>query len=111
MISLLEEEDVYGSQLGSWTIKAAHCSFKESKSPFMLFFSSKPILQMRVTEEEMHAFIQMIIAVKQPSRKSVPLCTESSDSVTFLISLDSLSVLFFFQEKDSNAFILSFTLT
>lgn len=50
----------------------------------MLLFSSKPILQMRAVEEEMHAFIQMIIAVKQPSMKSVPLYVETSDSVTFI---------------------------
>lgn len=119
MISSFEEENAYPSQLGSSAIKQHTAFAKEKKieekekrkGAFTLFFSSKPIFQMGVTEEEMYAFIQMIIAVKQPPIRYFPLCTESLICHFHLPLQNHYSCLFPFPEKVSNAFILSFKLT
>ena len=90
--------------------EAAHGSVKERKGAFMLLCSSKSIFPMGVTEEEVHAFIQTIIAVKQSRRKSFPLCTESSEAVTSTYFPRLTSLVAFLFPTVSNAFILSLKL-
>lgn len=76
----------------------------------MLFFSSKPVFQIRVIEEEMQAFIQMINAVKWPSMIISMVHWIIGICHFHLFPKIHYSWLFSFQKKVIKAFILSFKL-